>query len=152
MTRSLLHLPHALRSPANAFTAARLLVLATLLPLLLRLPLRRMLRILDWLNRWLVGRRPNPDVLRRYVDAMGRLHRWSFQDNCVVRSLCFYTLLNSPEAPLELRFGVEQREGPDGGLVPGRRHTWVMCGEESLFETEPVYKYLLLYRHPGARS
>ena len=152
MMRSHIRLPHALRSPGNASAAARLLLLATLLPLLLRLPLPRLLRSLDWINRRLVGRRPDPEVLKRYVDAMGRLHRWSFQDNCVVRSLCFYTLLNTPEAPLELRFGVEQRQGPDGSLVPGRRHTWVMRGEEALFETEPVHQYALLYRHPGART
>ena len=120
------------------------------LPLLMRLSMPRLLRFTRWLNRCVI--RPSgadPARIVRYVDAVGRLSFGSLRGNCVTRSLAIYAFLNTPETPLELRFGVRQLVN-DGAVTPGRRHVWVMRKGEPLCETEPLNEYVLLYRFPEA--
>jgi hypothetical protein len=118
------------------------------LPILLKLPVPRMLRSIDWINRHLVRKPGAQETVIRCADALGRLHRWSFQDNCVARNLTYYALLNSAEQPLEVRFGVEQRQSPSGAITPGRRHVWVMREGEPINETVRLEDYVVLYRYP----
>jgi hypothetical protein len=119
-----------------------------LVPALLKLPMPRMLRTIDWINRHIIRRPGRQETVIRYANALGRLHRWSFQDNCVARNLTYYAFLNGAERPLEVRFGVEQRRAENGAITPGRRHVWVTRDGEPINETVVIEDYVLLYRYP----
>lgn len=148
MRATLARFQRNIRTPGELSLLAGLSLLAVVLPLLMRLPLPRLLRVVDWINRCCVRRPAKTETVLRYVDALGRIRRWSLQDNCVVRSLLYYTFLNSRACPLELRFGVEQRRDAEGRPVPGRRHVWVMRNGEPLNETISLEEYVLLFRYP----
>jgi len=119
-----------------------------LIPAFLKLPMPRMLRTIDWINRHLVRKPGRQETVIRYANALGRLHRWSFQDNCVARNLTYYAFLNNPDQPLEVRFGVEQRRAENGVITPGRRHVWVTRDGDPINETVVIDDYVLLYRYP----
>ena len=118
------------------------------MPLLLRLPIPRLLSVLSRLNRWLAPRPVDEDLLYRCVEALGRYNCWAWRDNCVARNLAVYCFLQSAQAPLEVRFGVEMRVGPEGKPAPGRRHVWLLRDGQPVRETEPLERYLVMYRYP----
>lgn len=140
------------RSPDELRLLLAMAAVAAVLPALLKQPLPRTLRTLDWINRRLVRHPGRTESVLRYAAALGRLHWWSFQDNCVARNLLYYVFLNSPERPVEVRFGVEQRRTPEGAIVPGRRHVWIVRDGEPVNETVNLEDYVLLYCHPPRQS
>lgn len=136
------------RSSRDLRLLLSLAVFILILPRLMRAPLPRALARVDEISRKWLPRNADPERVIRYVGALGRLHWWAFQDNCVVRSLCYYAFLKHGQEPVELRMGVERRQSSTGGEVPGRRHFWVMRGGEPLNEEVDLNTYTLLMRYP----
>lgn len=131
---------------ASVMGRVALLVLA--LPLVMARPLPRALAILSRLNRAGLRARPEEEALVvRCIRLVARLDRWSFRNNCAVFALVLFGLLDTDEAPLEIRFGLRF-----AGRAPGRRHVWVVREGRALHETEPVEDYLVVYRYVSPRT
>ena len=132
---------------------ARVTVIMGVMPLLLRLPVPRVLRWLDAASRLVAVDDPARAArVVRYCHGLGGLRVWAFQDNCVARSLALFALLNRHDDPLDVVFGVRVTVGPDGGVTLGRRHVWLERQGEPLLETEPIAGYVvsMRYRDPAA--
>lgn len=136
------------RSLSDAYLLARIAAVMLLLPLLARLPTMTILR---WLERWsrVLGASPErgPDDVVRFVRACGGLHWWGVQDNCVAQSLTLFTLLNRPDAPLDVAFGVASTGRVDGVPKLGRRHIWLERQGAPVYEREPVTPYTVQMRY-----
>jgi O-antigen/teichoic acid export membrane protein len=138
-----------IRSWSDAMLLARVVLIMATLPLLLRLDMMTLLRLLERLGR-VLGARPrwSDDQVVVFVRACGSLHRWGFQDNCVAQSLTLFTLLNTPTGPLDVAFGVEVDRVPqDGAPRLGRRHVWLERDGTAVFEREPMLNYLVQTRY-----
>lgn len=136
------------RTLPDALLLARVAAVMLCLPLLMRLPTMTMLR---WLERWSrvlgAGRgREAADVVR-FVRACGGLHWWAFQDNCVAQSLTLFTLLNRPDAPLDVVFGVASTGLVAGVPQLGRRHIWLEQDGVAVHERDPLAPYTVQMRY-----
>jgi O-antigen/teichoic acid export membrane protein len=135
----------------DALLLARVAALMGVMPVLLKLPLPRVLAWLEQISRFAsVGEPARVERVVRYCRAMGTLRRWSFQDNCVARSLTLFALLHRPGAPVDVVFGVFAGDG-SGNVVPGRTHVWLERAGAPLLETEPVHQYAVTLRHQPGR-
>lgn len=138
----------AVRSLDDLGLLARVTLVMAAMPLLLRLPIPRALKWLDAASRGLSVREPDRAArIVKYCRGLGGLRVWTFQDNCVARSLALFTLLNRREAPLDVVFGVRATTEPDGRVTLGRRHVWLELAGEPLFETEPITGYVVSTRY-----
>ncbi|MGE3959608.1 MAG: lasso peptide biosynthesis protein [Vicinamibacterales bacterium] len=162
MGARLAHLPAAvararrrIRTPGEFVLLARVLAVMLVLPLLLRLETRSMLRWLGRLGRivTLGLRHSNADVVRM-VRSCGGLHWWALQDNCVAQGLTLFALLDRRPDPLHVVFGVETTTTADGQVSLGRRHIWLERDGTVVFEREPLDtgRYVVQYRHAPAAS
>jgi len=139
-------------SVGDLWLLVRVAVVMAALPVLLRLRLPRTLAALDMMAAALGPAGWAQEALAvRYVDAIARRHRWSFQDNCLARALTLYALLNRPATPIDLVFGVHEVRRPGGTPVPGRRHVWMERNGAPYLEHEPVHEYVQVLRHPARR-
>jgi len=137
------------RTPSELRLLLSVTAFMAAIPWLMRRSLPSALRRLEWISRRLAPRRADPEKVIRYVGALGSWKRWSFQDNCVVRSLCYYAFLNRGDDEVALMMGVERRTGAEGGVTPGRRHFWVTRNGEPLNETVDVNNYHVMLRYPS---
>ncbi len=136
------------RSFSDAVLLARVALIMAILPPLARLSTLTMLRWLERVGRLLASPRfhDEHDVVMM-VRACGGLRRWSFQDNCVSQSLTLFALLNRPDAPLDVIFGVEHTGSSVAGPRLGRRHVWLERNGAPVFEREPLLPYVVQMRY-----
>jgi hypothetical protein len=148
---SLLHRArHHIRHPGDLALLPAMAVLAGALPFLLRwLSLPRLLALLGWVNRcFLAPLRPREDRVLHFADALARVDRWSWRNNCVVRGLLYFAFLNSRARPVQVRFGVARRRAADAA-GPGRRHVWVVRDGAPVNESLNVSDYEVLFGYPS---
>lgn len=130
----------ALRGPADWWLLLQVLSVATLVPLLARLPLPRLMRLFDAPAR----RRADPErAARAATFVRGYLRRRSRHPNpCLVRSLTLFHFLRREGVRVDIHFGIEP--------ATRKGHAWISHVGEPLLEPEdPTKRYLEMYRYPG---
>lgn len=136
------------RDPAEAVLILRLGCVAALVPLLMRLPL-------PWVSRLLSAGRPRAALRRRPIDA-GRLLRCFdaamvvarpvVRPGCLTRAVTLYWFLSRSGLPVELRFGI----ATDGEAVG---HAWLALDDTPFLEaTDPTARFTVTYRVGAAAA
>lgn len=146
------HVRRRIRSVGELLLLVRVALVMALLPVLARLETRRMLRWLERIGAFVrTGLHADTVDIVRMVRSCGGVHVWAFQDNCVAQSLTLFTLLHSPERPLEVVFGVELLGSEHGAPRLGRRHVWLEHHGAAVYERESLdlTTYAVQSRHSG---
>jgi hypothetical protein len=131
-----------IRTPADALLVAQILVIAALIPLLMRLPLERVRDVLD--PR---GVLPRPDAIReRHVLALVSLvldfGRPVLRPTCLTRGITRYYALRRAGVEVALAFGLGQATGD---TVDG--HCWLVRDGAPFLETrDPRRLFTEMYR------
>ena len=131
--------------PSNALLFMRILGLIVLSPVLLRLSLPRLFRLLEPKSTGKTPARPRQERIVRYTEALlshrGPLPRRS----CLRRAITLYYFLSREGAQLEVCFGV----APSNGNLDG--HCWlVRDGEPFLESGDPLATFTPMYTFPQA--
>ena len=134
------------RSPGELLLALRVLLVATSVPLLTRLPLARQEALLE-------PRRPSPPNPEREawlvanVDRLLSAGRPVVRPGCLTRGLTHYYFLRRAGVDVQLRYGLGQPIGEEDG------HCWlVRDGEPFLERVDPRGRYVETYSIPRARA
>ncbi|MDA0163851.1 lasso peptide biosynthesis B2 protein [Solirubrobacter ginsenosidimutans] len=130
-----------LQSPREFALFASVTAFASGVPLLLRLPLPRMSRLLTRPPR--TPRRPlSPDRVDRLVALAPRLAHPVVRTGCLTRGLTLYWFLRRQGVAVELRFGLDPTGVADG-------HCWLtLDGEPYLEREDPRPRFAEIYRVP----
>ncbi|HEY6888870.1 MAG TPA: lasso peptide biosynthesis B2 protein [Solirubrobacter sp.] len=130
-----------LQSPRELALFAAVTAFASGVPLLLRLPLPRMSRLLTRPPRR--PRRPlAPDRVDRLVALAPRLAHPVVRTGCLTRGLTLFWFLRRQGVAVELRFGLDPTGVADG-------HCWLtLDGEPYLEHEDPRPRFAELYRVP----
>src|SRR4051812_27635190 len=126
------------------FLALRVLVFAALVPLLMRLPLPRLARLLE-------PRRPHradpqtADWLARRIDTVIAAGHPVVRTGCLTRGVTHFFFLRRAGVDVRLQFGMGTPEGKPEG------HCWlVRDGEPYLERVDPRPIFVETYRIPAA--
>jgi hypothetical protein len=138
------------RTPADAFLIAQVLVIAAVVPVLMRFPLKRLQDLLEP-----SGARPEPDAAREHhvlalVSLVLDCGRHVLRPTCLTRGITRYFALRRAGVDVALAFGLGQGTGDK---VDG--HCWLVRDGEPFLETrDPRGVFTEMYRmsrgSPGA--
>jgi Transglutaminase-like superfamily len=140
-----MHRLSEVRTPSDALLVAQVLVIAALVPVLMRFPLKRVEDLLE--PR---GAVPEPEGAReRHVLALVSLvldlGRPVLRPTCLARGITRYYALRRAGADVALAFGLGH--GPGYGV---NGHCWLVRDGEPLLETrDPRAFFTEMYRIPG---
>jgi hypothetical protein len=134
-----------LRDPRQLLRALPILAIAALVPLLMRLPLRRLEALIE-------PRRPpeRPDAARqawleRHVDDILAAGHPVVRPGCLTRGVTHYFFLRRAGVDLQLQFGIGRPQGRDEG------HCWlVRNGKPYLERVDPRPVFISTYAIPAA--
>jgi Transglutaminase-like superfamily len=131
-----------LRDVREAVLLARVGAFAAVVPLLMRLPLPRLARVVTAPPR---RRRPSAgevDRLERVVTLAPRVGRPLVRSGCLTRGLTLYWFLRRAGLDVELRFGLDSAGATDG-------HCWLtLDGTPFLEKVDPRPRFAETYRLP----
>ena len=134
-----------IRTPTDALLVAQLSVLAAVIPLLMRLPLKRVQDLLEP-----SGDLRDPGGARAHhalalVSLVLDFGRPAFRPTCLTRGITRYYALRRAGVDVALAFGIGQ---PTGGQVGG--HCWLVKDGEPFLETQdPRAWFTEMYRISG---
>jgi hypothetical protein len=133
-----------LRRPSDVARALPILAFATLVPLLMRLPLPRLARVLEPRRRRPLDPRRHA-WLERHVDRIIAAGHPVVRPGCLTRGLTHYFFLRRAGVDVALQFGmgrpVDELEG----------HCWLVQGDEPYLErVDPRPIFAPTYRIPRA--
>ena len=146
--RSRLEALRELRGPRELALFAYLTAFAALVPLMLRLPLPRLARLI---TRSPAAGTPTPERIQRLTELMPLAIRFAYplvRPGCLTRGVTLFWFLRREGLDVELRFGLDplDLERPDG-------HCWIALRDEPLFERDdPRPRFSELYRFPLAAT
>ena len=133
-----LALLRSVRGPGEAVLLVRAVVVALAVPLLLRLPLSWVARVLE--PRRARDERHEIDRIVAVVDQALRLGRPLVREHCLTRGATLYHLLRRAGYEVDLRFGVGRVDQEIVG------HCWLSRDGEPLFEkTDPRLTFTETY-------
>lgn len=143
------------QSPGDLWLFAQIVLLATFLPLGLRvLPLPTVLRLLS-------PKRPAVRVLLptdtaaakrvQFTDYILRRNVWVYRPNCLKRSLLLYHFLQRAGMDVQIYLGVQRARQPAAGFAQGelRGHAWLVYRGAAVYEPsdEDLESFHVTYRY-----
>jgi hypothetical protein len=137
-----------IRTPTDALLVAQVFVVAALIPVLMRFPLKRIEDLLEP-----GGALPEPDAAREchvleLVNLVLDFGRPVLRPTCLTRGITRYYALRRAGADVALAFGLRQRSG---GQVDG--HCWLVKGGKPFLEAQdPRGLFTETYRMSGGST
>ncbi|MGH2838282.1 MAG: lasso peptide biosynthesis B2 protein [Thermoleophilaceae bacterium] len=146
VVRRLRVLRRSIRTPGDAWLAARMAGWRLVLPVLKRaLPLSRLVRLM-WSQRHPRPRDPaREERIKTLAEALGGPRRNPRLDNCLERSLVSYRYLARAGAEPELVVGVSRDQ-------PVRGHAWVRLDGEPVRDAVEEFEEITAFGRAGAHA
>jgi hypothetical protein len=141
-----------LRSPGLGWYILRVACFAAAVPILMRLKLSVLHRLLERRIASAAGREHDshePGAILRCVESALALGTPLVRPGCLTRGLTLYYFLRRAGVDVTLRFGARWR---DGEFMQGAGHCWLEKGGEPFLENGNPYRYSVpIYSLPAAR-
>ncbi len=132
-----------LRGPRDWLKLAQVSLFATAVPLVVRLPLPRLARLLTRAPRPRAPRPVEIERLERVTSLAPRICRPLVRGGCLTRGLTLFWFLRRAGVEVELRFGLDPSAG-----VPADGHCWLTLDGEPYLEANDPQRFTELYRLP----
>jgi hypothetical protein len=141
-----------LRSPGQWWLLLRVFAFAAAVPLLFKLRISVLSRVLERRNRsagWRGEDAGRCEQIIRYVGIAMAVGKPLVRPRCLIRAVTLYYFLQRAGMDLTLCFGAARREG---WLVEAAGHCWLIRrGEPFLEERDPRASFVPICRMPGCR-